>query len=145
MGMDSFIYREYARAPRGEKIYGVVSGRKYKRMSMVAGKCGKKILAPLSYTGTTDSKLFEYWFENALIPELSAGQVIILDNATFHRKNKVRELAQKANCSVIFLPPYSPDLNMIENFWAWLKHKMKDMLRDFHSFDDALCACFQLV
>ena len=143
--MDSFLYREYARAPRGEKIYGVVSGRKYKRMSMVAGKCGKKILAPLSYAGTTDSKLFECWFENALIPELTAGQTIILDNATFHRKNKVRELAQKANCSVIFLPPYSPDLNMIENFWAWLKHKMKDMLRDFLSFDDALSACFHLV
>ena len=107
------MYREYARALRGEKSYGVISGRKYKRMSMIAGKCGKKILAPLSYEGTTDSELFEYWFEKALSPELKAGQTIILDNATIHRKSKVRELAEKAMCSVVFLPPYSPDLNKI--------------------------------
>ena len=145
MGMDSFLYREYARSPRGEKVYGVISGRKYKRMSMVAGKCGKKILAPLSYEGTTNSALFEYWFEYALLPELTAGQTVILDNATFHRKSKIKALVQTVGCSVIFLPPYSPDLNLIENFWAWLKHKMKDMLRQFHNFDDALYACFQLV
>ena len=51
MGMDSYMYHEYARARRGEKSYGVISGRKYKRMSMMAGKCGKKILAPLLYEG----------------------------------------------------------------------------------------------
>ena len=144
MGMESFLYREYARSPRGERVFGVISGRKYKRTSIVAGKCGKKILAPLSYEGTTDSALFEFWFEHVLIPELSAGQIIVLDNATFHRKNKLYNLAEKAGCSVIFLPPYSPDLNPIENFWAWLKHKMKDMLRRCDGFDEALSACFQL-
>jgi hypothetical protein len=144
MGMDSFLYREYARAPRGERVFGVISGRKYKRRSMVAGKCGKKILAPLAYEGTTDSALFEFWFEHVLIPELSAGQIVVLDNATFHRKNKLYRLAEKAGCSVIFLPPYSPDLNPIENFWAWLKRKMKDMLRCCAGFDEALSACFQL-
>jgi len=144
MGMDSFLYREHARAPRGERVFGVISGRKYKRTSIVAGKCGRKILVPLSYEGTTDSSLFEFWFENMLIPELAAGQTVVLDNASFHRKNQVRKLAEQAGCTVIFLPPYSPDLNPIENFWAWLKRKMKDMLRCHDEFNAALTACFQL-
>ena len=122
----------------------MVSGRKFKRTSIVAGKCGQKILAPFSYQGTTDSVLFEFWFENILSPELSTGQVIVLDNATFHRKEKVRELANRAGCSVLFLPPYSPDLNPIENFWAWLKRVMCDTLLQYQGFDDALFECFQL-
>ena len=77
-------------------------------------------------------------------PELKAGQTIILDNATIHRKSKVRELAEKAMCAVVFLSPYSPDLNKIETFWSWLKRKMQDMLRCFDGFDEALTACFKL-
>ena len=60
------MYREYSRALRGERAYEVVSGRKYKRISIVAGKCEDKILAPMSYEGAADRDLFEYWFENAL-------------------------------------------------------------------------------
>ena len=138
------MYREYSRALRGEKAYGVVSGRKYKRISIVAGKCEDKMLAPMSYEGTTDRVLFEYWFENALLPELKAGQTVILDNATIHNKNKIRELANHAGCSVIFLPPYSPDLNSIEKFWSWLNNKMRSMLRCFDSFYEALYDCFKL-
>ena len=119
--MDQFLYREYARAASGEKVYGVISGKKYKRVSVVAGKRGDKIFAPLEYGGTTDSVLFEYWFENLLLREVPEKSVIVMDNAAFHRKEVLCGLARKAGCSVLFLPPYSPDLNPIENFWAWLK------------------------
>jgi len=111
---------------------------------MIAGKCEDKILAPMSYEGTTDRNLFEYWFETALLPEMKAGQTIILDNATIHNKNEIRELAYGCGCSVIFLPPYSPDLNIIEKFWSWLKNQMRNMLRRFDNFYEALCACFKL-
>lgn len=111
--MDQFLYREYARALRGKKVYGVISGKKYKRTSIVAGKCGDKIFAPLQYAGTTDSVLFEYWFEHLLLPEVPAKSVIVMDNASFHRKEVLRKLAVKAGCSLLFLPAYSPDLNPI--------------------------------
>ena len=143
-GMDQFLYREYARAPRGKKVYGVISGKKYKRTSLVAGKSGNKIIAPLQYTGTTDHVLFEYWFEHLLLSAIPAESVIVMDNASFHRKEALRRLAHKANCSLLFLPPYSPDLNPIENFWAWLKRKLQDVLPYFGCFDDALSACFHL-
>ena len=142
-GMDEFIYREYARAPRGEKAYGVISGKKYKRVSVVAAQCEGRIFAPLEYEGTTDSVLFEYWFEHIFLPELSPGYLIVMDNASFHRKGILSLMAEKAGCSLLFLPPYSPDLNPIEHFWAWLKCKLRELLPQFDCFDDALAACFQ--
>lgn len=143
-GMDQFLYREHARAPRGEKAYGIISGKKYKRVSVVAGECCGRIIAPLEYSGTTDGVLFEYWFENRLLKEVPAKSVIVMDNATFHRKEVLRSLAAKAGCSVLFLPPYSPDLNPIEMFWAWLKRKLLALLPFFDDFDAALSACFIL-
>ena len=142
--MDQFLYREYARAPRGEKVCGVISGRKYKRISLVAGKCGNKLFAPLEYAGITDSVLFEYWFSELLLKELPPKSVIVMDNASFHRKEILRRLAERHDCSVLFLPPYSPDLNPIEKFWAWLKRKLGEFLSASDSFGSALSACFNL-
>lgn len=56
-----------------------------------------------------------------MIPELKAGQVLIMDNATFHKSQATDELIKKAGCEILFLPPYSPDLNPIETFWANFK------------------------
>jgi len=142
--MDEFLCREHARALRGEKVFGEVNGRKYKRVSIVAGKHCGSILAPLEYHGTTDSALFEYWFENLLLPIIPEKSVIVMDNAAFHRKEILSVLAAKFHCSLLFLPPYSPDLNSIEKFWAWLKQKLKALLPFYDSFDDALTAAFNV-
>jgi transposase len=141
-GINQYLYREYAYAPRGEKITGTISGKKYKRTNIVAGICGWKWVAPLEYDGTTDSILFEYWFEHRLLKEIKPGSVIVLDNATFHRKSVLPDLAKEKNCQVLFLPPYSPDLNPIEKKWAWLKKKLRKILPVFDSLENALVCCF---
>ena len=141
-GLDKYLYREYAYAPRGVLVAGKISGKKFKRTNVVAAKCCEKIIAPMIYDGTTDSILFEYWFETILLKSIPRYSVIILDNATFHRKMKLRELAECSECNVLFLPPYSPDFNPIEKYWAWLKNKLRNILPSFHSLDDALIACF---
>jgi len=143
-GIDQCLYREYARAPRGEKVVVKISGRKFKRTNIVAGICRGKWVAPLEYTGTTDSVLFEFWFENCLLKEVNNGSVIILDNATFHKKSVLPDLAKRYGCEVLFLPPYSPDLNPIELRWAWIKRKLQEILHDFVSFDDAMWNVFQV-
>ncbi|KIC71470.1 hypothetical protein DB41_BB00040 [Neochlamydia sp. TUME1] len=56
-----------------------------------------------------------------MIPELKTGQVLIMDNATFYKSQATHELIKKAGCEILFLPPYSPDLNPIETFWANFK------------------------
>jgi len=141
-GIDQYICRERARAPRGEKVYAQVSGRRYKRTNIVAAKCNDRILAPLEYTGTTDHVLFEWWFVNMLLPVLAVGNVIILDNASFHRKSALRELVEGAGLSIIFLPPYSPDYNPLEHFWASLKCRLRKIIADHSSLSDAISACF---
>lgn len=144
MGVDNFVHRVYARAPRGEKVAGKISGKKFKRTNIVAGKCGSKIFAPLQYQGSTDSQLFEFWFKNLFLKEIPTGFSIVMDNASFHRKAILSEMAVKAGCTLIFLPPYSPDLNPIEFFWAWLKRRLADTLSLSPSFDAALMDCFQV-
>lgn len=142
-GIDKYLYREHAYSLRGVVAEGKISGRKFKRINVVAAKCGDEIVAPMIYDGTTDSILFEYWFQNSLLKSVPKGSVFVLDNATFHRKQRLRELAASAGCVILFLPPYSPDLNPIEKYWAWLKRKLREILPSFVCFEDALDNCFQ--
>ena len=143
-GIDTYLYREYGYAPRGQQVFDRVSGRKYKRCGIVAAKMADKILAPLQYSGTMDSELFEFWFSNQLLPSLDKDAVIVMDNASFHSKKRLISVAQNAGCRLLFLPPYSPELNPIENFWAWLKRSLCKILPSASSFDDALYTAFQL-
>jgi hypothetical protein len=103
MGNDTYLYREYGRSKRGERIDGIVSGRKFKRTGIVAAKMGAAIIEPLQYDGTMYSKLFETWFETRLLPALPAKSVIVMDNASFHRKSKLYYLTEKAGHRLIFL------------------------------------------
>ena len=141
-GIEQFLYREYGWSARGVPVMGVVSGRKYKRTGVVAAQMGKSIIAPLQYDGTMDSGLFEAWFVSCLLPKLPHASAIVMDNASFHRKSKLFALAQSAGHRLIFFPPYSPELNSIEHFWAWLKRHLCKILPDYSSFDDALCSAF---
>jgi len=143
-GIDTYLYREYGYAPRGQQVFGQICGRRYKRCGIVAAKMGEQILAPLQYSGTMDSRLFEFWFSQQLLPSLDKGTVIVMDNASFHSKKQFFSVAQNAGCKLIFLPPYSPELNPIEKFWAWLKRFLRRILSAATSFDDALLTAFQL-
>ena len=93
-GINTCIYREYGYAPKGQKVYAKISGRKFQRTNIVSGKMGNKIIAPMQYNGTTDSALFEFWFENCLLSSVGKGQTIVMDNAAFHRKSELHYLGQ---------------------------------------------------
>jgi transposase len=82
------------------------------------------------------------WLKQILIPELKPGQVIILDNASFHKSKESLEIIEKAGCEVLFLPPYSPDLNPIEKFWAHFKKRVKEALNLYSSLAEAIDQSF---
>ena len=92
-----------------------------------------------------DAQLFEHWFEFCLIPQLKPASTAVMDNASFDNKKRLALIAEKYGHRVLFLPPYSPELNPIENFWSWLKGKLKKILPEYSNFDDALCYCFNVV
>ena len=143
-GIDKFLYRKYARAPKGEKIYEKVRGNKFERTSIVAAQAKNEILAPLQYKGMMHSQFFEAWFEKHLIPKLAQGSVIVMDNASFYRKKRLYELAEQYDVKIIFLPPYSPELNPIEHFWHWLKKKICDLLKFSQNLDEVIYSIFQV-
>jgi len=68
-----------------------------------------------------------------------------MDNASFHRKGRLIVLAHNLGHTIIFLPPYSPELNLIEYSWSWLKNKLKKVAAEFDCFDEALRYCFRWI
>ena len=144
-GIDTYLYREYGYAPRDRKVNAAVSGHKYKRVGIVAAQLGKEIISSLTFSDAMDSSLPEYWFEHQLLPALPSDAVVVMDNASFHRRTQLIRIAQKRGCRLIFLPPYSPELNPIENFWAWLQHYLRSDLPSAFSFDDASLMLFKCV
>ncbi len=143
-GIDSYLYREHGYAPRGQQVHARIRGRKYARTGIVAAMLGGKAIAPSKYSGTMNHVLFEDWFQNVLFPELPAGTVIVMDNASFHRKDVLYAMAQEHGFTLIFLPPYSPELNPIEHFWANMKRCVRKILHLLNSLDGALLAVFYL-
>ena len=127
---------------KGKGIYGEVSGKCFARESFIAAKCGSEILAPLCYKGICDTKFFNLWIEDFLIPVLKPGQVVIFDNATFHKSPKTKKLIEGAGCTLLFLPPYSPDYNPIKIFWAHFKAKIKSIIHDFSKVSEAIDFAF---
>jgi transposase len=144
-GIDEYLYRDYAYAPRGEKVIAQISGKKFKRTNFAAGICMGRWIAPIEYSGTTDSALFECWFEKCLLSEVAPHSVIVLDNAAFHRKTILPSIAAQKGCTILFLPAYSPDLNPIEKKWSWLKKRLRKVLPCFDSFGTAVSDCFKVV
>lgn len=88
---------------------------------MMAALCQGQLLSPLTFQGTCYATLVESWVEHQLLPHLQEGQVVILDNAAFHRKDKLRAILATKGCLLLALPPYSPELNPIEHVWNSLK------------------------
>lgn len=132
--------REYGRAPRAELVYAERSGRKFDRENTIAAWNAGKIVAPMGYKCSCDSVLVESWVSEVLVPELPPDSVVVFDNASFHNRKRLTKLLEDANCRLIFLPPYSPDLNPIEHFWDWMKNKVRDTAYLYENLELAIMA-----
>jgi transposase len=137
-GMDERDDYGYAWSEAGHRVYGLKSGRRQGRINMIAGYRDGQIIAPFTVEGACNRTVFELWLETCLIPLLQKGQRIVIDNATFHHGGRIATLIEAAGCSVVYLPPYSPDLNRIEKCWAWLKGRIRKRLRDSDNLRDAM-------
>lgn len=143
-GVDTFLVREYARDIRGEVVFGRHSGKRFARESFIADLKNKHFIAAFCYQGTMDTVLFNFWLVNFLLPSISKGDVIVMDNAAFHQSEKTKEMIEEAGCELIFLPTYSPDLDPIEKYWANLKVKIKNNIARFKTLAESIDHAFKL-
>jgi transposase len=141
----SYLQREYGRAARGEKVEDTKSGKAFERVNVIGALWEEKYLAVECYKHTTKAEFFEEWFERLLeqIPH-GQGYTVIMDNASFHRKSRLRKLA-RGKVRLLFLPPYSPDLNRIEKTWANMKRYLRDNLKNHKTVESAVNAYFNVV
>ena len=142
-GIDMAICKDRGWGKKSEKLLGKRSGKYYERTNIIAGYVNHKSIAPMVFNGTCNTELFNNWVEQFLIKELKAGQSVVMDNASFHKSQKTRELIESVGCKLIFLPPYSPELNPIEKFWANMKRWIRQQIENFDHLYDLIIFFFK--
>ena len=118
--------RRYGRAPRGQRALDAVPHGRWRTTTVVAALRNEGIVAPLVLEGAINGPAFLAYVRQFLAPTLRPGDVLVMDNLSSHKVAGVREAVEAAGATLRYLPPYSPDLNPIEQAFA----KLKALLRD---------------
>jgi transposase len=113
--------RSHGRCPRGERLRMSVPHGHWKTTTVIAGLRTSGIVAPFVIDCPVNRDVFETWVEKVLAPELKPGDIVVMDNLSSHKGPRVQALIEVTGASVLYLPPYSPDFNPIENAFAKLK------------------------
>ena len=120
-GATTNMARRYGRCPRGERLVRMAPYGHWMTTTFVAGLRSSGVIAPLVLDGPMTGEVFKAYVEQMLAPSLSPGDVVVMDNLAAHKVAGVREAIRAVGASVLYLPPYSPDLNPIEQLFAKLK------------------------
>ena len=130
------------RAPRGERLIDKTPHGHWKTTTLIAALGIGGMRCSTVVDGAVNGDVFEAFVEQVLVPELQSGDVVIMDNLSSHKRQRIRELIEGAGARLVFLPPYSPDLNPIELIFA----KVKQLLRSLaYRTRDALWKAMQSV
>ena len=113
--------RRHGRCPRGQRLRMSVPHGHWKTTTFIAGLRSSGIVAPYVVDCPVNRDIFEAWVEQALLRELRPGDIVVMDNLSSHKGPRVRALIESRGASLLYLPPYSPDFNPIENAFAKLK------------------------
>jgi len=125
MGSNISLAPVYAWSRRGERAFASVPRNWGKNVTLLASMSLEGMGPCLAVEGSTTREVFEAYLEHVLAPSLKPGQVVVMDNLTAHKGERVKELIEGRGCELIYLPPYSPDFNPIEEAFA----KLKTLLR----------------
>lgn len=140
--------------PRGQRLIGKAPHGRWRTLTFIAALRLEGIDAPCVFDGPINGRKFLAWVERFLVPTLKPGDIVVLDNLGSHKGKAIRQAIRDAGAHRLFLPPYSPDLNPIEQAFAklklWLRHAQPRSLPDVHNaiartldrFHPAECAAF---
>jgi transposase len=141
-GVQQEMKRTHGRSKRGVKLFVETTGKRTRKINIVAGYRNGEVIGQKIYPWNTDTEWFCMWFEFVLIPLLAVGSVIIIDNASFHSKTYLQIIAAAYGHEILWLPKYSPDMNIIEHVWATMKTWLRNYSKHYSSIRDAISAHF---
>lgn len=117
--------RRFGRAPKGERLRASIPFGHWKTTTFIAGLRLTGLVAPMVVDQPINGRSFRAYVEQVLVPELCPGDIVVMDNLGSHKAPAIREAIEAAGATLLYLPPYSPDFNPIENAFS----KIKAMLR----------------
>jgi transposase len=120
-GTNTAMVRQRGRGPRGARVIGRVPHGHWKTLTFVAGLRAGSLAAPFVIDRPMNGAIFQTYLSKCLVPTLSPGDIVVMDNLPAHKLAVVRKIIEAAGASLLYLPPYSPDLNPIEQVFAKLK------------------------
>ena len=125
MGTNISLSPLYSWSRKGERAFGSAPRNWGKNVTLLASITRKGLGPCLAVEGATRREVFEAYLEHVLAPTLKPGQIVVMDNLSAHKGERVRELIEQRGCELVYLPPYSPDFNPIEQAFS----KVKGLLR----------------
>lgn len=131
----------YGRAPRGQRVVGVVPRNHGPNVTLLAAMRRDGISAAMTMTGAADGAVLDLFVRHILVPTLRPGQVVLWDNLSVHKNRTARQRIEAAGCQLRFLPPYSPDFSPIEHAFSKLKTALRQAgARDRATLEEAIAA-----
>lgn len=125
MGTHTSLAPLYAYAPIGERAFFEIPRNRGKNTTLLTSLHAGGMGPSMAVEGATTARVFGTYVERLLVPALKPGQVVVMDNLGAHRPKRVRELIEGRGCELIYLPPYSPELNPIEEALSKVKHLLR--------------------
>lgn len=133
-------------APRGERLFGQAPFGHWNTMTFIAALRVDRVSAPWVIGRPINATSFLVYVEKVLVPELTPGDIVVMDNLGSHKAAAIRTAIRKAGARLFFLPQYSPDLNPIEKLFAKIKHRLREaQARSRNAIHDALATILQTV
>jgi transposase len=126
-GAQTSMTRTRGRAPRGQRVIAKVPGGHWTIVTMISAIRTSGPFAAATIVGATDSDVFRTYVRQVLAPQLQPGDVVVMDNLSPHKAAGVREAIESVGATLLYLPPYSPDFNPIENMWSKVKGTLRSL------------------
>jgi transposase len=118
--------RQWGRAPKGERIHEATPDGRWEVLTKLGAMSMRGVDAAMTVESATDGDGFKAYLDEALCPKLQSGDVVVLDNLSAHKVAGIRERIEACGAQLLYLPPYSPDLNPIEKAWSKFKKFRRD-------------------
>jgi transposase len=138
--------RLYARCQGGARIHEGTPDSRWKILTVLGALGTRGMIATMTVEAATDREIFLTYLDEVLCPQLKSGDVVVMDNLSSHKVNGVRQRIEKCGATLLYLPPYSPDLNPIEKAWSKLKQLLRSAkARSKEALDQAIAELLPLI